>query len=446
MKRNFTLILGFVFVFAFVLVFAKVRTQADNSGSNFFYIPISTRAMGFWQEVGTGSASGGGISNSEGFSFNSTLAIASNGTPYIAWEDASSGNSEIYVRAWNGSSWVEVGESSASGGGISNNIGQSYEPSIAIAPDGFPYVAWEETDGADTEIYVRAWSGISWVELGNSSASGGGISNDDGNSWFPSIAIAPNGFPYVAWMDLESTEIYVRMWNGISWAEVGVGSASGGGISNNLGSSSIPNIAIAPDGTPYVTWTDDSDIDSEIYIRAWDGSSWTEIGEGSASNGGISNDNADWSLFPSLAISPYDIPYIAWEDYSDGSLDIYIKGLNDTKWMEIGTGSASQGGISDNPARSALPSLAISLNGIPYIAWEDESGGNGEIYVRAWNGKNWVEVGLDSAHNGGISNNPGSSTIASLAIAPDGTPYVTWSDDSNGDLEIYVRRYVKSAE
>jgi hypothetical protein len=28
---------------------------------------------------------------------------------------------------------------------------------LTIAPDGMPYVAWEDSDGEDGEIYVRRW-------------------------------------------------------------------------------------------------------------------------------------------------------------------------------------------------------------------------------------------------------------------------------------------------
>jgi len=112
-----------------------------------------------------------------------------------------------------------------------------------------------------------------WTEVGSGSASGGGISNDN-NSTFPSLAIAPDGTPYVAWqywdLDADSGYIYVRRWTGSSWTEVGTGSASGSGISgtDSTGSASA---AVAPDGTPYVAWTDwrwDT-MENEIFVRRW---------------------------------------------------------------------------------------------------------------------------------------------------------------------------------
>jgi len=169
---------------------------------------------GNWHEVGADSACAGGISNNVEASVFPSLAIAPDGTPYVAWEDSSSGDGEIYVRRWNGSGWEEVGTGSASGGGISNNSGFSGSPSLVIAPDGMPYIAWGDNSGGDYEIYVRRWNGSSWEEVGTGSTSGGGISNNSGTSGSLSLAITPNGTPYVAWCDSSSGdyEIYVRRW------------------------------------------------------------------------------------------------------------------------------------------------------------------------------------------------------------------------------------------
>jgi hypothetical protein len=227
-----------------------------------------------WQEVGADSACAGGISDNNADSWGLSVAITPDSTPYVAWGDDSF---EIYVRRWNGSSWEEVGSGSASGGGISDNDGLSDLPSVAIAPDGTPYVAWTDSSGGDfSEIYVRRWNGSSWEEVGAGSASGGGISESSGDSIGPSLAIAPDGTPYVAWGDdigWENLEIYVRRWNGSSWEEVGSGSASGGGISDNGGWSVGPSVEVAPDGRPYVAWQYSISpfYNFEIYVRRWGG-------------------------------------------------------------------------------------------------------------------------------------------------------------------------------
>lgn len=405
--------------------------------------PTATTLAGNWEEVGAGSATGGGISNSDSWSFDASLAITLDGTPYIVWDEDGSQNMEIYVRRWNGSSWEEAGIGSATGGGISNNSEISEYPSVAITLDGTPYIAWHNYTSEDVEIYVRRWNGTSWEEIGSSSATGGGISNDDSDSYGSSIAIAPDGTPYIAWDDYGGTdsEIYVRRWNGTSWEEVGVGSATGDGISNNDGVSGGSSIAIAPDGIPYVVWQDDTNGNREIYVRRWNGSSWEEVGVGSATGGGISN-NSGSSVVAGITFAPDGTPYISWGDESSGNYEIYLRYWNGSSWEEVGSGSATGGGISNNGGDSERPSLAMTSNGILHAAWDDNSSGNFEIYVRHWNGSSWEEVGEGSATEGGISQNSGHSSDPRIAIAPDDTPYVAWNDDSNGNGEIYVRRWV----
>src|SRR5690606_30141275 len=120
-------------------------------------------------------------------------------------------------------------------------------------------------------------------------ASGGGISDNSGSSENPSLAISAEG-PIIAWHDDSSGdwEIYVRRWNGAAWIEMGAGSASGGGISEDEEGSWSPSLAVSPDG-PIVAWYNGYGSGSEIYVRRWDGAAWVEMGAGSASGGGVSN-------------------------------------------------------------------------------------------------------------------------------------------------------------
>jgi hypothetical protein len=70
-----------------------------------------------------------------------------------------------------------------------------------------------------------------------------------------------------------------------NWQEVGADSACAGDISDNSGASWVSSVAVAPDGTPYIAWDDNSSEDCEIYVRRWNGNSWKEVGAGSASDG-----------------------------------------------------------------------------------------------------------------------------------------------------------------
>ncbi|MEW5985932.1 MAG: hypothetical protein AB1791_04805 [Chloroflexota bacterium] len=427
-------------------LWATYPTSAQRSA------PVADTPLDAWEEVGASSASGGGLSNTTGASRLPAAAVAPDCTPYVVWYDDSNGNTEIYGRRWDETSWQEVGAGSASGGGISNNGSASLRPSLAIAPDGTPYVAWHNNNGGTYDIYVRRWNAQSqtWEEVGSGSASGGGISNNSTNSFSPAIGIAGDGVVYVAWEDgaTLTSEVYVRRWNGETWEEVGGASASGGGISNSAGNSMVPTIAFAPEGVPYVAWNDDTDGDEEIYVRrlSADESNWEEVGDNSAQAGGISDNDGD-SAGPAIAMATDGTPYVVWRDNSNGNYDIYVRRWNETagNWDEVTAGSASGGGISNSSGHSYSPTMAIAPDGTVYVAWDDvsDSEGDTEIYVRRWSGGDWEEVGVGSASAGGISNNSSTSSNPSLAVSPEGIVYAVWEDDLSGNDEIYVLRWVE---
>ncbi len=408
-----------------------------------------------WQEVSTGSAGGRGVSNSNGRSFRPALAVAPSGRAYLAWADGSSGNNEIYVRRWNGMAWEEATPGSARGGGISNTRGESLDPAIAIAPNGTVYVAWQEfvqiagARGA-FEVYVRRLSGGLWQEVGAGSASGRGASGNSGNSFGVALALGPGALgaastPYIAWADDQGVlggnlEIYARRFDGVGWVELGPGGATGGGVSRTEGDSRDPSLAVAPNGSLYLAWSDDSSGNDEIYVRRFTGSSWVDVGVDSAAKGGVSN-SRDASQGPSLAVGPDGAPYVAWFDRSAGDTEIYVRRFVGGLWQEMGANSATGGGISNNAGSSLDPALAVALSGRVTVAWQDRSGSNADIYALQWTGTAWQRMGAGSLFPTGISNTGTFSSEPAVAITQDGIPYVAWNE-AVLDGQIYVRRFV----
>lgn len=329
-----------------------------------------------WQSLFTGLTVG----------FYPMFVLDSSGHPIVTWNNHYYGttNDEIFVKRWNGSAWVEMGVGSATGGGISNSPGGSFfGPDIALDASGNPIVVWEDKSSGNSEIYVKRWNGTQWINMGVNSASAGGISNSAADSTYVDIAVSPAGVPVVTWHEysynLNIDSIYVKQWNGTSWIEMGTGSASGKGISTEQRIAHRPSIVIDYTGAPIVTWTGTLySSDYEIYVKRWNGSAWVEMGAGSAVDGGISNNDLS-SMETDIQIAPDGNPIIAWADGPiNSNKDIFVRRWNGTAWVEIGTGSASDTGISKTVPNSGYPSITFNSSGNPIIAWND----NGSVFVR----------------------------------------------------------------
>jgi hypothetical protein len=193
--------------------------------------------------AGLGGA--GGVSNTNTGAFSPALAAKPTGGLAVAWEEEPAGGGVfIYVRAWNGSSWIEL-DGSASGIGFAQPDSVNFLPDIAIDPDGRPVVAWQGTLAAPSvsQIFVLRWNGTdAWEELGLDSASDAGISDAVIDALVPSLALTPSGgagaagVPTVAWLDVRATgsaQVFLRQFFSGTTVPLTVSVSGDGSVSSN---------------------------------------------------------------------------------------------------------------------------------------------------------------------------------------------------------------------
>ncbi|WP_257458186.1 Ig-like domain-containing protein [Archangium lipolyticum] len=146
------------------------------------------------------------ISPSKGSSNSPSLALNGNGLPIIAWEESSSPNSTVYAALWNGQSWQMLGST------INGNTTSNTHPSVVVDHDGLPIVAWSGYAAPETSIWVSRWNGSSWQQLGSRLSAATGASTA---GFRPTLSLDKNGQPIVAWHESDGSvsNIYVYRYN-----------------------------------------------------------------------------------------------------------------------------------------------------------------------------------------------------------------------------------------
>ena len=168
---------------------------------------------------------------------------------------------------------------------------------------------------------------------------------------------------------------------------------------------------------------------------------WRELGAGSATDNGISNETSGISATPAAVVNPANgNVFVAWES---GNSEIYLRKWTGTEWVQLG-GSGSAGGISNNAGASKLPSVALTGDGVPVVAWLDDSSGKWEVYLKKFNPttNTWTGVG-GSAEGGGLSKAAGAietpaGAASTVATGLNGQLYVSWAKNSATEKHVYV--------
>lgn len=405
----------------------------DNSDNDFFTPAIATvkKFNGtVWANVGLQGLPAE-------FTSSFKLVIATDGSPYLAYSDAANGN-KATVKKFNGSAWVYVGNPGFSEIGTNDIV-------LAIAPNGTAFVCYDNS-------IIKKYNGSSWVNLGtpvtdaccftNIAITNGvpcigyhgrneraGVRKYNGSEWqylsdftaltgyggSNDLAISPDGTPYIAIQQEDinpsNKKAIVKKFNTGSWVDVGTPGFSAGEVS-------YLTLAIAPDSTPYAAYADGANS-GRATVKKYNGSNWVDVG-----TPGFSSDNIG---SVSLTIASNSTPWIAYQDWGNSG-KATVKKYNGSTWETAGAPGFSANGAN-------YISLCLSPSDTPYIAYQD--GDFGKATVKKFNGSAWQDVGLPDVTTGRADD-------IRLSIAPNGTLYIAYADAFNGS-RVSVKKFTGSA-
>jgi hypothetical protein len=391
-----------------------------------------------WEDVG-GSSTGPGLSGTTIDGYNPFVAVNDAGEPAVVWAVQYADNvAEIYGKIFTGDSWEELSPGSASGTGISNTGIGADLPRLIFRGD-VPFVAWYEW-GANAEVLIRTLGVSGWEDVTPGSGLNGGVSNNAGISRSPYLVANQNEL-ILAWQDTTGGEFDIRVARKVDASFVGIdGSMSGGGISASAGRSEHPHVVLDVEGRPLVAYEDNVSGNYEIYVKRYEASGWTDVGPGPVAT------SATDSRFPKVALDDGGQILVAWkEELADGTSAIQMAAHDGVTWTEYSEGSLGPRGITGTATiETGLGDLELDADGRPWVAYTASSPVGSSVFVTAFDGVTWSEVGEGSMIGEGVSGGGGNEAAHSptLARANDGTWYLAWNGIFEGVGQVYLRRYV----
>ena len=339
---------------------AVVQTSNPNNNGFVFKASVLEYTSGSWQNVGSANFSKGSIDRI-------SLAIdSSSNTPYVAFnDDSNGGKATVMKHTGNGTGWEAVG----SADGISE--GSIDEDSFCLAINGgIPYIAYinsiySRSENAGKATVLKYTGSNGWETVGKSGFSSSSISN-------VSLAFGQNGIPYAV-CDLTNAPsgsncssvlefTGITESNSTGWSTVGTNGFADGKTSNS-------KIAFSQDGTFFVAYISNG----KLTVRKFDGTNWVNFS------------NSDLSVSSSYPINLMlnkGTPYVAYSNNNSVLVKRYVKNIFTVAYQAgehgslVGNSSASET-VAPNTSPKAIPGVKPDT-GYCFLGW---SCGGGSYYL-----------------------------------------------------------------
>ncbi|OGY51040.1 MAG: hypothetical protein A2951_01345 [Candidatus Buchananbacteria bacterium RIFCSPLOWO2_01_FULL_56_15] len=340
------------------------------------------------------------VSNNPAQSQNPALAVDPTGTSYLVWEDDRDGNWEIYFRRVDKYGIPETGEIR-----VTNTAGNSRYPDIDVDDDQNSRIVWQE----DSAVVFCVLDPSGNKVLPDTTVASGNCSN-------PAIALRPDGTAHLVWEKtiITSYRVYFNQLD-----------PSGNKLGNDIPISDrdiigivpkAPDIDLDPLYNSYIVWRDHYNFASGIY--------YCRVNADRSIYTNFPIINQDQARSPRVNISGSNYLNIVYQDSQMAGEEIYyVFNVDDGRQVSASTAEAQNSTIGGDPINRE----------IVYTAWEDNTEGPWEIYLRRVNPTTGDMIGNPTR----ISDAGADSTQPDLRVVNERW-YLAWQDLRDGNSEVYL--------
>ncbi|MBN4063323.1 Ig-like domain-containing protein [Cardiobacterium sp. AH-315-I02] len=335
----------------------QIEAGAGNSYSPQIAIDTNGNALVVWQQRDANNRGDILASRFNGAKWSSAVAIETgefdaqfpqividnNGNALAVWLQHDGTRFNILANRFDGNSWGTNAEL------IDRKDTSAQAPQIAIDNNGNAFAIWQQSG-----IQVSRFDGTTWggaVSLGETTLSD-----------FPQIAFDNSGNALAAWVSFGSTSkfrVFVSHFDGTNWGEPELFETD-----DTEQHARSPQITFDNNGNVFVVWyQENSNSLFNIWANRYDGTSWAgaELIE--------SNDIGSASL-PQIAVDNNGNALVVWGQWDGNRNNVWANRFNGTSWgdpdlIEI-----------ENISFTAGQQIAIDTNGNAFAVWQQEGSNN----------------------------------------------------------------------
>ncbi len=364
------------------------------------------------------------------------VAMDNNGNSIIAWGQSDGTNQQIYMSTYSNGSWTHPTDLTTDAISVAGQNARN--PHVAMDINGNAIIVWEQSDGANPQIYMSEYRSGSWTHP--TSLTTDTISVAAQQAYSPQVSMDNNGNAIIVWgqSDGKNWQIYMSEYRNGSWTHPRDLATDAISVAGQNAYS--PQVAMDNHGNAIITWNQftlhppSGQLVSQIYMSEYRIGSWTHPTDPSDAISTVA-----WLMAhsPQVAMDDAGSAIIVWSQIGS----IYMSEYSDGSWAH--PTDFVNDSISGTSQIADSPQVVIDNNGNAIIAWQQSDGTNEQIYMSTYRNGSWthptdlttdaISVAGQDAYSPQVArDNDGNATIA--WVQEDGTnSNINLSEYRNGN-------------